>query len=620
MCNCRFLALLLLIAPLVLQAQSPSVSPELGGPGFERIAASKGWKTGTISEKEMQYIGDSRAVKGGQFRFAIEEFPPTLRAYGLDDNTSSNRIISNLVYETLIGGVNPLTLEFLPGLASHWKVDPDDHQTYWFRIDPNARFSDGHPVTTEDVIATYGLAIDSTILSPFTNSFFAGFDPPETISPYVFKVHSKEENWKSMIYFASSVILPAHVIGNLSGKAYLANYNYDMVPGSGPYIVYVRDIKKQKSITLRRRTDWWQRDYPIHARFYNFDQISMIVIQDRHLSLEKFKSDDIDFCVVTRSDWWNNEFAFDEAERGLVQRRKVFTDEPVGIGGFVFNTRTPPLDDIRVRAAFIHLFNRERILGAEYPAEYGITDSYYPNSIYENPSNPKDRFDPEKAAQLLAEAGYTTRNAEGVLVNTESGKPLELEVPSPPGTERIITLAQKDLLKGGIKLKLRKVDWPSNFALLNKREFDVGWVNWGGMVYPDPISSFHSKIADQPNTSNLAGLKNAHADSLMELELHTFDQATRVKIIRELDSTLMASKIYALSWYTPYTRIAYWNRFGHPDFYISRMGDWESILSTWWFNPKNAATVKQGKVDTTVKMPVGNTDVRFWEEWKKRHK
>jgi microcin C transport system substrate-binding protein len=433
-------------------------------------------------------------------------------------------------------------------------------------------------------------------------------------------VRSKEKNWKNMLYFGGTTILTAHVIGYLSGRAYLANYIYDMAPGSGPYIVHVRDIKKQKSITLRRRTDWWQREYPINAGFYNFDRISMIVVEDRHLSLEKFKSDDLDFYLVTRPDWWQDEFAFDEAERGLVQRRKVYTDEPEGIGGFVFNTRTVPLDDIRVRAAFIHLFNREQILGTDYPGVYGLTDSYYPNTIYENPNNPKDRFDREMAAKLLTEAGYTTRNAEGVLVNAETGKPLELEMLTPPTVERVVAQVQKDLLKGGIKLNLRKVDGPTNFKLLNQRKFEVGWVNWGGILYPNPISSYHSNLADQINTNNLAGFKNAHADSLMELELRTFDQATRVKIIRELDSVLVASKIYALSWYAPYTRIAYWNRFGHPDFYISRINGWESILSTWWVDPEKAATVEKGKEDTKVKMPVGKTDVLFWNDWKKRRK
>jgi len=420
-----------------------------------------------------------------------------------------------------------------------------------------------------------------------------------------------------MLYFGGTTILPAHVIGGLSGKDYLTKYQYDMVPGTGPYIVQPSDVEKQKSVTLTRRANWWGKDYPINRGVNNFDKIKIVVVRDERLTLEKFKKGETDLYLISRAQWWNEEFKFDEVTRGLVQRNKIYNDNPVGIGGFVFNMRTAPFNDPKVREAFILLFNREQLLEKLMYNQYTISDSYYPNSMYENPNNPKYRFNPERARQLLTEAGYTSRNSDGILM--KNGKPFIVEMAITEGLDRIVTPVQQDLKNAGIQLKLRNIDGPSNFKLMNERNFSLAWINWGGLLYPNPKSSFHSDLADKPNTNNLTGFKNSRADQIMDLEQVTFDQAERVKMLRELDSILMDSKQYALSWYAPYTRIAYWNKFGHPKFYLGKISDFEGVLSTWWYDGDQAATVAKGRSDKSVKMDVSPVDINFWPDYNKQH-
>ena len=128
-----------------LPPRTEIVLPE-GGKGF----TGEGWQTNTAFD----LIGDPHAVKGGVFRIAVGDYPTTLRYIG--PNTSSwNATLSGLVYESLLG-LHPTTLEYIPVLATHWKVDAD-RMTIRFRIDPNARFNDGTPVTADDVVARMAL-------------------------------------------------------------------------------------------------------------------------------------------------------------------------------------------------------------------------------------------------------------------------------------------------------------------------------------------------------------------------------------------------------------------------------------------------------------------------------
>lgn len=601
----------------VAPGADPAVSAEDGGNGFEEIAEAEGWETNEITEEDLDLIGSTDAVKGGEFTFAVTDFPATFRAYGKDENSQVTRMIHNQVYEGLIG-LHPVTLEFVPGLASHWKVG-EDGQTFWFRIDPNARFSDGHPVTTDDVLATYKLAVDEGILSPYTNTFYGTFDPPEAQSKYIFKVRAKELGWKNLLYFGGTSILPAHVIGDLSGSEYLEKFQYDMPPGSGPYIVRPEDVTNGKLMSLTRRTNYWGNDDPSYKVTNNFDKITMLVVRDERLMLEKFKAGETDLYIISRAQWYHEEFTGDNTKRGLTQVRRIYNDNPVGVAGLVFNMRKPPFDDIRVRKAFAHLFDRQGLVDKLMYGDYEMTYSYFPGSEYENPNNEKIDYNPEKALALLAEAGYKERNREGVLVHEETGEPLVIEMPIVDSWVRVMQPVQQDWKKNGVKLEFQKVDGPTQFKMANERSFTMLFQSWGGLLFPNPKSSFHSELADQPNTNNLAGFKNARVDELIEKELVEFDHAKRVGYLREIDKLLVDEHQYALAWHGPYTRVAYWNKFGHPDFYLGKISDWRYIINYWWISPEKLAALAEAK-KSGGDLGEGERDIKWWPDYNEKNK
>jgi microcin C transport system substrate-binding protein len=587
----------------------PAVSAEQGGKGF----TGSGWETNT----DYDLVGDPRAVRGGVLREYMPNFPGTLRINGPEANTGLNQMITSMVYETLLV-MHPLTLEYMPALATHWQVSPDK-MTYRFRIDPNARYSDGQPVVAEDVVATWSFLMDKGLQDPMSELVFAKFEKPVAESKYLVSVKSKVLNWRNFLYFAQSMpILPAHVLKTVNGAAYLKNYNFKLLPGSGPYRVDEADVIKGKSVTIRRRNDYWGEKQRRTIGTSNFNEIREIVVRDNSLAFEMFKKGDIDYYLVNISRQWVEEMNFDKVQRGLVQKRKIYNDNPQGIQGLAINTRKPPYNDVRVREALQLLLNRPLLIQKLFFNEYTPMNSYYAGGLYENPNNPKNEYNPQRALQLLAEAGYSTRDPQGRL--TKNGQPLAIELLYDTKTfEPTFTVYQDDLRKVGIGLNLRLVTPETLFQLAMERKFDTVMLGWGGLLFPNPETSFHSTLADVPNNNNITGFKNKRVDELLDVYDKEFDQQKRVAIIREIDGILANSHEYVLQWEAPFQRIAYWNKFGAPPGYLTRYGDYRDLVSLWWIDPQKEAALAKANADPNAKLPVGETEVRYWTEYVKQH-
>jgi microcin C transport system substrate-binding protein len=434
-------------------------------------------------------------------------------------------------------------------------------------------------------------------------------------------VTTKTGSWRDFMNIAAQLfIYPAHGLKGVDGAAYIKDFNYKMLPGTGPYAIAEADIDKGKSLKIRRRPDYWAINQRRNIGVNNFDVLDEIVVRDRNLEFEMFKKGDLDYYAVNRASMWVQELDYENIKRGLNQKRKVFNHNPNGIQGFAFNTRREPFNDIRVRKAFRHLFNREQMIEKLIFNEYYPMNSVFPDSPYENPNNEKIKYDPQKAVQLLAEAGWKDRDASGRLV--KNGRPLTLElIYANMATERYATIFQEDLRKVGITLNVRFVTFETFLKLMDERTFDLSSGAFTAESFPDPETNWLSKLADEKNNNNITGFKNARADEIFAAYNNEYDLSKRIKLLQEFDGIFTNEHHWILEWTAPYQRFVYWNKFGTPPGIITdaggyspHIGDIHDPAAMWWSDSEKAEKLEQAKKDPSINLGQGASDDRYWIE------
>lgn len=576
------------------------VPPKLGGSGFR----GEGWSTNLSYNTS----GDENAVKGGSITTSIRDFPLTLRNIGKDANTSFNSMVESVFYETLLN-LDPVNNNYVPGLATHWQI-LEDGKTFRFRINPDARFADGKPVTSEDVIATWKLITNPEILSPYENILFGNYDMPVAESKYIFKVRAKDLDWRNFLYFSCALrILPAHYIGNISGSEYLEKYKYEFIPGSGPYVILNDDISKENYLIIRRRNDYWAENLKFNKGLFNFDLIKFEVVRDENLEIEKLKKGEIDILPVFRSSVWNEKLNVEQVEKGYLVKKRIYNQYPGGVSGLVMNMRIPPFNDISIRKAFAFGYNREQFNERLFSNSYKLINSFYPGSEFENPDNPRIGFSLDSAKKYLMAAGWTEKNNDGFL--EKDGRIFEVELPFIKGMDVYLTIYKEDLRKLGINLTLKEVDSGLLEQILNDRNFTIAPVSLSGTQVPNPEAFFLSSLADEKNTLNYPGIKDWNLDELCRRFNFMFNGNERTKIMKKIDSIAYSYYPLVFGWYASYQRMCFLNKFGYPECGFPRFGSYLSFLTYWYYDPLKSAELKNAVKENSYIHP-DNSDLKFW--------
>lgn len=586
---------LLSVSLLLLAGCGRSASDRQVGPSVDNAPVT------LEATGEFDPIANPAATKGGSFFTWGGEYPKSLNMW-LDYNSFSAQL-TGLMFDALIG-MHPTREEPLGILAESWEISPDK-RTYTFKIHPAAAWSDGVPITAHDVQFYYDVIMNPKHLTSLFRVDMSRFSRPEVIDEKTVRITAEEAHWKNFWSAGGFYALPKHAWSDLDFNE--INFEFPVV--SGPYRIH--QVATNRSITLQRRGDWWGRNLRINQYKYNFDYLVFRAMDDQVKVLEMLKRGDLDMYPVYTARIWAQQTNFPQTEKNWVVRQSVYNDEPKAFQGFAINMRRPQYQDPRVREALAHLLNRELMLDRLMFNEYFLLNSYYPD-LYENNRNPDApfvKFDPQRARQLLAEAGWQVGD-DGVL--RKDGQPFDLVFLHHGEIIPHLNIFLEDLKSVGIQARIDLVSRASFTKRVDEHDFDLVWRNWSASRLRDPENLWHSSTADQIATQNISGVMDPEIDALIEAQRLEMDLAKRNEIIRKIDGRLTSIMPYVLLWQSDRARLLYWNRFGTPEYVLDRYGREEAAMVYWWLDPEKSARLDEAR-SADQALPSSPGQVRYGE-------
>lgn len=454
-----------------------------------------------------------------------------------------------------------------------------------FEIDERATFSDGTPVTADDVLFTFEMLKSKG--KPFHRSSLGRVTKVETPSPrrIVFELGDGSNRELPLVIGAMPIFArhatDAERFGETSFKPAL---------GSGPYLV--SEVRPGEALTLKRRADFWAENHPLTRGLFNADEIRYDFYRDANALFEAFKAGLYDVRLEGEPTRWMTGYDVPAVRDGRIVREALHFQSPKGMTGLVFNTRRPLFSDIRVREALGILFdfewvNRNLFHGVYKRAGSFFSDSElsalgvaadareqallagFPGSVREDmlsgrwspPSTDgsgRDRDQARRALALLNQAGFGM--VDGVLRNMKGGDPLafEITVTSRP-QERLALNYASSLGRLGIVVSVRLIDDVQYWRRLAAFDFDMIQWTWPASASPgnEQIGRWGSANADRKGALNYAGVKSPAVDAALQAILGARAREDFVAAVRALDRLLLSGFYVVPLYYLPETWLAH---------------------------------------------------------------
>ncbi len=552
-----------------------------------------------------------RAVKGGRLvlhdlggfdkmnPFTLKGTPP----FGLD----------TFVFETLaVPSLDEPFAEY--GLIARDISLAKDKKSVTFTIDERAKFSDGTPVTVQDV--KYSLDIlKSKQAHPFYQIYLQDISGAEILDKHRIRFHFVRPNRELHLIAAQLPIL---------NKAFYEKNGFDpsdsqkvMLPpvGSGPYTI--KEVHPGKSITYERNKSYWAKDLPVRRGMFNFDTITIKYFKDQIISVEAFKAGEFDFMNVNIAKQWQRDMTGPRFADGELIKKRFPHKNDAGMQGFVFNTRRTIFQDPVVRRAIGLAFDFEWTNTTLFFNQYTRCNSYFSNSylaatgipkgeelallepfrkqlpaeVFTTPPTPPSTRPPGslrknllRAKKLLAGAGWRLKNG---ILQDKDGHKLSFEILlASQSFERVMAPFVKNLRKLGIRATYRTIDAALYVERIKKFDFDMVVNVYGQSQSPgnEQRDYWASSSAKRQGSRNIAGVQSPVVDALVDKIVYAGTQHDLVLACHALDRVLWYGYYVVPNWYLAAHRLAYRDIFNQPKTLPLYYTPYQ-FLWTWWTAP-----------------------------------
>ena len=616
------------------------------GVGFLALALALFWSASLRAEEETivshgySFYGDLTypedythfdyvnpdAPKGGELSIAYVGTLDKMNPYARQGRAHA---FSVFMYESLLGQGGAGTAapadvygEYYGLLAERVEYPPSkDWVIFYMR--PEARFSDGTPVTAHDIAFSHNLLLDQGFKS-YADSVRRMIPKVEVIDDHTIKFYFAEGiSRRSLIEQVGTVPAWSRKWYEETG-ARLDESRLETPTGSGPYVVESVDISRR--IVLKRNPDYWGKDLPFNQGRHNFDQLRLEIFGDDTAAFEAFKAGEYTFRAEGDSKRWSTGYDFPKTRAGQVVQKELPNGNPPTPTGIVFNLASPVLQDKRVREAVALAYNFEWTneslqyglynqrssytqgtplmaegtpVGAELELLTSLGDLVPPAMLTEDvrvphtssPDRLFDRRNARIAMKLLDEAGWTVgddgvrRNAEGTalainfLFNSAAGATLTAVM------DNFVSNAQKL----GIAVEFEKVD-PSQYTARERdRDYDLVYDSYASFLAAGTglVQRFGSEDAAF-SLFNPAGLASPLVDELINAALDAETREEETAALMALDRALRHEFIMIPLWYNPSHWVAYYDQYEHPEIPPYSLG----YLDFWWYNQDKADALR----------------------------
>lgn len=528
-----------------------------------------------------------KAPKGGLVRRGVFGTFDSFNPFSLKGTVAAG---ASLLHCSLLAIAEDEPLSLYGYAAEAVELSPD-RKSVTFTLNKKAKFSDGTPVTADDVVFSFNILREKG--SPLFSQYYKDVKKVEKLN---------RSQVKFILANSESRELPV-ILGQLpilSEKYYNAHdfEKADLTPplGCGPY--RVKEAEAGKKVIYERVPDWWAQNIPSQKGLYNFD-LAYRYYKDEMVLFEAFRGGDYDFREENVAKNWKTGYKIPAVERGDIILKELPTQLPFGSQVFVFNTRRPIFKDPRVREALTLVFDFEWLnknlffnvykRGASYfnnseLAASGLPEGeelkllepfrkHLPSRLFKEPftlpqtnGSGHNRSLIGKATQLLKEAGWVVQ--KGQCIHQKTGKPFTFEFLTYGSTsEKPVLALQRNLAALGIKMTIRTLPVPQYIEKVGKHDYDMimQYIPQTNSPGHEQREMWGSHDADAPHSYNLAGIKDPAIDALVEKVVTAPDRPSLVHRVHALDRALQWGYYNIPTWYKGAAFVAYRNIFGMPD-------------------------------------------------------